>query len=37
MKTKMTLPKIDNTHLTLLFPNMSSETKEKIVYRKNGK
>ena len=37
MKTKMTLPKIDNTNLTLLFPNMSSETKEKIVYRKNGK
>lgn len=25
----------DNSHLTLLFPNM--ETKEKIIYRKNGK
>ncbi len=37
MKPKMTVPKIDNTHLTLLFPNMSCETKEKIVYRKNGK
>lgn len=37
MKSKMNLPKLDNTHLTLLFPNMSSETKEKIVYRKNGK
>lgn len=37
MKQKMKLPQIDNAHLTLLFPNMSSETKEKIVYRKNGK
>ncbi len=41
MKSKtslLTAKKVfDNTHLTLLFPNMSSETKEKIVYRKNGK
>lgn len=37
MKPNMTLPKIDNNHLTLLFPNMNSATKEKIVYRKNGK
>lgn len=27
----------DNSHLTLLYPNMSIETKEKIIYRKNGK
>lgn len=27
---------INDSHLTLLFPNMSQETKEKIVYRKNG-
>ncbi len=28
---------IDNAHLTLLFPNMDTQTEEKIVYRKNGK
>ena len=28
---------IDNAHLTLLFPKLSVETKEKIIYRKNGK
>lgn len=43
MKSKFALLKperyIDNKHLTVLFPEMdlAPETKEKIVYRKNGK
>lgn len=43
MKSKFALQKpekyIDNKHLTVLFPDMdlSPETEEKIVYRKNGK
>lgn len=43
MKSKFALLKseryIENKHLTVLFPDMdlTSETKEKIIYRKNGK
>jgi hypothetical protein len=41
MKSKADLLSVkkvfDNSHLTLLFPDLISETKEKIVYRKNGK
>ena len=43
MKSKFALLKperyIDNKHLTVLFPEMdlAPETREKIVYRKNGK
>ena len=39
MKSKTSIVKkvLDDTHLTLLFPNMSIETKEQIVYRRNGK